>query len=143
MKKCPKCQQAKKVHRSHRDAPLWLQLLGWHRFRCTQCNLYFEGWRLFPARRNGSSSTKESEEPQVNPVPKSEAVPLDKAVAETADNGSGVSRGGDIHCPNCQSHRIRRAKREGLMEEMLYPLISKDPYKCSECGTRFLKKGRS
>ena len=142
MKKCPKCQQTRKVHRSHRDAPLWLQLLGWHRFRCTNCNLYFEGWKLFPTRRNGSSSAKESEEPQVNPEPKPGIVIPKKVVADAADNGSD-STAGEAHCLHCQSQRIRRAKREGLMEQMFYPLFSKYPYKCSDCGTRFMKRGRN
>jgi hypothetical protein len=147
MKKCPKCHQSRKVHRSHRDAALWLQLLGWHRFRCTECNLYFEGWKLFPTRRGGGSSSKESEdaqfksEPKIAPKPDIE-IPK-KAESHADNNGSGsASSAGEGFCLHCQSQRIRRAKREGLMEQVFYPLVSKYPYKCSECGTRFLKKGR-
>ena len=151
MKKCPKCQQTRKVHRSHRDAALWLQLLGWHRFRCTECNLYFEGWKLFPSRRTGGRAAKESEEPQAKIEPKPEPNPQlkpqvdipKKAVSHADRNGGGSPSGAsEGTCLNCQSQRVRRAKREGLVEQMFYPLVSKYPYKCSECGTRFIKKGR-
>jgi hypothetical protein len=151
MKKCPKCHQSRKVHRSHRDAALWLQLLGWHRFRCTECNLYFEGWKLFPTRRNGGSSSKESDESQSKPEPKIESKPQPKPAVEIPkkavshdDNNGGesASNANEGFCLHCQSQRIRRAKREGLMEHVFYPLVSKYPYKCSECGTRFMKKGR-
>jgi hypothetical protein len=138
MKKCPKCQLTKKVHRSHRDAALWLQLLGWHRFRCTQCNLYFEGWKLFPSRRGGGSSAKESEEPQIKAEPKPVVVTPTKTMPKATTNGHG-----EDYCFQCQSQKIHRAKRDGLMEQFFYPLLSKYPYKCSDCGTRFMKKGRS
>src|SRR5215471_13589816 len=138
MKKCPKCQQSRKVHRSHRDSAFLLQLVGWHRFRCTHCNLYFEGWMLFSTRRNGSSSAKdkdkESEEPQTDPQPKQEFVVPKITRVPIADNGKAPTAS-DGQCLHCQSRRIHRAKREGLMEEVFYPLFSKYPYKCSDCGT--------
>src|SRR5258708_4093809 len=101
MKKCPKCQQTKKVHRSHRDAPLWLQVVGWHRFRCTQCNLYFEGFRLFPSSsRNGSSSAKEADEPQIKSEPRPEPKPVAKPQVQRPKTEAAVSNdeGQCLHC---------------------------------------------
>src|SRR5581483_2990581 len=63
MKKCPKCQSRKRVHRSRRDLSVLVQLMGFHRFRCTDCNLYFEGFSPIPSygRKNGHESESEQE----------------------------------------------------------------------------------
>src|SRR6267142_2816681 len=107
MKKCPKCRSPKKVHRSRRDSPLWLQLVGWHRFRCTNCNLYFEGFCLFPSHKDTNLSNKEQEEPQIKPLSKptvkSEVIASEIAVTVGHSNGNrnGTSVAG--RCLHCQS----------------------------------------
>jgi transposase-like protein len=40
-------------------------------------------------------------------------------------------------CPKCHEDRAHRAHRRGL-EERLAALFSKHPYRCHECGYRFL-----
>ena len=65
--------------------------------------------------------------------------PIEEAMSNNGDKADGA---GLRHCLHCQSSRIHRIKREGFMEEMIFPLISKYPFRCSDCGEKFLSRGR-
>jgi hypothetical protein len=48
-----------------------------------------------------------------------------------------------IHCPYCRdSARIRRSRRKNLFERIL-SLFGRFPYRCGECGNRFMLWGRN
>src|SRR5581483_1305188 len=126
MKKCPKCQSRKRVHRSRRDLSVLVQLMGFHRFRCTDCILYFEGFSPIPSygRKNGHESESEQE--------------FKSASTHSPDHGlkKQNNQNGDSNrqfCPNCQSTKVRRSKRVGVLETTVYPLTAKFPYRCNEC----------
>lgn len=49
-------------------------------------------------------------------------------------------------CPECQSNRVRKSHKQGLLEYLNYILASQQPYRCKYCDARFLytkPKGRA
>jgi len=48
-----------------------------------------------------------------------------------------------IHCPYCRdSRRVRRSHRKNLFERIL-SLFGILPYRCGECGHRFMLRARA
>jgi hypothetical protein len=45
-------------------------------------------------------------------------------------------------CAICQSHRMRRISRKGLLRKVLAPLFGYYPWRCSSCFTEFMLKSR-
>jgi transcriptional regulator NrdR family protein len=43
-----------------------------------------------------------------------------------------------MNCPNCHSENTRRSRRRGLREGMALRLKHQAPYRCTECGLRFI-----
>jgi hypothetical protein len=43
------------------------------------------------------------------------------------------------HCTECQSHRIRRSRRRGILESSLLAMIFIRPYRCLACDHRFFR----
>ncbi|MBZ0266297.1 hypothetical protein K8I28_16690 [bacterium] len=41
-------------------------------------------------------------------------------------------------CPHCQSRRLRRMKRKGLLQNKLYPIFDGYPYHCGRCKKKFI-----
>lgn len=41
-------------------------------------------------------------------------------------------------CPNCQSKRIRRIRREGFAQRNIWPQLNGFPYHCGQCNTDFI-----
>jgi transposase-like protein len=52
-----------------------------------------------------------------------------------------------VHCPLCQSTNIRKSRRRGLLESVVFTLIRVRPYRCQSCDSRFFRwavpRGRS
>jgi hypothetical protein len=46
-------------------------------------------------------------------------------------------------CMKCQSHRMRRIKREGFVRVWLAPVFGYFPWRCSVCRSEQLLKARS
>ena len=45
-------------------------------------------------------------------------------------------------CSKCQSHRMRRIRREGILRAYLAPLFGYFPWRCSVCRTEKLFRNR-
>ncbi|MGA3080644.1 MAG: hypothetical protein ABSD44_04590 [Terracidiphilus sp.] len=45
-------------------------------------------------------------------------------------------------CSKCQSHRMRRMKREGFLRKVLLPLLGFYPWRCSYCQEEHLLRVR-
>lgn len=43
-----------------------------------------------------------------------------------------------MQCPNCDSIRVRRSLRKGLWEGLFLRMLFRAPYRCVDCGTRYL-----
>jgi hypothetical protein len=43
------------------------------------------------------------------------------------------------YCPQCQSKNIRKSRRRGLLESVVYTLIHVRPYRCQSCDLRFFR----
>ena len=111
--------------------------VGFHRFRCTQCNLYFEGFSLFPSRQKSNGNVAE-DAPALRVEDRKAKM---KMMAKEEITRMGNSKG--QACPSCHGTQIRRSKRVGTAETLLYPIISKFPFRCNECGFRFYCRSRS
>jgi hypothetical protein len=46
------------------------------------------------------------------------------------------------HCPSCNSSRLRRTHRIGVLEKTLSKISSLRPYRCKECDERFFRVGQ-
>ena len=42
-------------------------------------------------------------------------------------------------CPNCESGRIRRSRRRGLVEKVACAVLLVSPYRCEECDQRYFR----
>ncbi len=43
-----------------------------------------------------------------------------------------------MECPSCQSDNVRRSRRRGLREGTTLRLKNQAPYRCRDCGYRFI-----
>ena len=43
------------------------------------------------------------------------------------------------HCPLCQSMKISKSRRRGLLETVVFTLIRVRPYRCESCDLRFFR----
>jgi hypothetical protein len=43
-----------------------------------------------------------------------------------------------MKCKNCGSNRIHRSQRQGLREGLFLRLVLLAPYRCQDCGTRYV-----
>jgi hypothetical protein len=43
-----------------------------------------------------------------------------------------------MKCANCASDHVRRSRRRGLREGLFLRISFRAPYRCRECGTRFI-----
>ena len=41
-------------------------------------------------------------------------------------------------CPQCQSNKVHRSHRRGIVEKCLLPLVLLRPLRCDECDYRYL-----
>jgi predicted Zn-ribbon and HTH transcriptional regulator len=44
-----------------------------------------------------------------------------------------------MNCPVCQSQRIRRSRRRGVLESRLLALLFIHPFRCLSCDHRFFR----
>jgi len=44
-----------------------------------------------------------------------------------------------VHCPLCQTANIRKSRRRGLLESVVFTLIRVRPYRCQSCDSRFFR----
>jgi hypothetical protein len=42
-------------------------------------------------------------------------------------------------CPNCASSAIRKSRRKGLLERILYATVFITPYRCEACDERYFR----
>ena len=42
-------------------------------------------------------------------------------------------------CPQCQSGRIHRSRRKGIMERQILTMIFVRPFRCEKCDCRFFR----
>jgi hypothetical protein len=47
-----------------------------------------------------------------------------------------------MKCAKCGSGRIYRSQRRGLCEGILFRLIGRAPYRCRDCGVRYIASNR-
>jgi hypothetical protein len=43
------------------------------------------------------------------------------------------------NCPECQSHRIRRSRRRGVLESRILAALFIRPFRCLACDRRFFR----
>jgi len=43
-----------------------------------------------------------------------------------------------MNCPGCDSHKVRRSLRRGLVEGVIHRLLLRAPFRCEACGLRFV-----
>lgn len=43
------------------------------------------------------------------------------------------------NCPECQSQRIHRSKRRGILETSLFAVLFIRPFRCLRCDLRFFR----
>jgi hypothetical protein len=43
-----------------------------------------------------------------------------------------------MECPACRSHKVQRSRRIGLKEGLVLRMLSRAPYRCGGCGSRFI-----
>lgn len=43
-----------------------------------------------------------------------------------------------MECPSCQSDAVRRSRRRGLQEGTALRIKNQAPYRCRDCGNRFI-----
>ena len=44
-----------------------------------------------------------------------------------------------LSCPFCQSERVHRSRRSGILERGLMAMIFLKPYRCLKCDARFFR----
>ncbi len=44
-----------------------------------------------------------------------------------------------VHCPSCNSSKLRRTHRIGVVERTLAKIFDLHPYRCKECDDRFFR----
>jgi ribosomal protein L37AE/L43A len=44
----------------------------------------------------------------------------------------------NMECPNCKSNHVRRSVRHGLKEGLFLRFILRAPFRCLQCGKRFM-----
>jgi hypothetical protein len=47
-----------------------------------------------------------------------------------------------MHCRYCPCNKIQRMRREGFLQNKVYPLFGFYPWRCPECKTRYLLRSR-
>jgi len=45
-----------------------------------------------------------------------------------------------IRCPLCQSKRIHRSKRKGIIERVFLAMMLVRPFRCERCDFRFFRR---
>jgi DNA-directed RNA polymerase subunit RPC12/RpoP len=43
------------------------------------------------------------------------------------------------HCPRCNSSKLRRTHRIGVLEKTVSKILDLHPYRCKECDDRFFR----
>jgi hypothetical protein len=137
MKRCPKCNSSR-VRRGYAHDPLFIRLMGYRELLCDSCNLRFRGF-VIPGTLPRSTRTKGKGEKRQEPAD----------THQTAEHGNQKKGRTEtfvrIHefkaCPSCQSENTHRSHRQGALERAA-SLAGIYPYRCDECGSRFLAKRR-
>jgi len=44
-----------------------------------------------------------------------------------------------VNCPRCQSERIRRSRRKGIIERRILAMLFVRPFRCESCDLRFFR----
>jgi predicted Zn-ribbon and HTH transcriptional regulator len=48
-----------------------------------------------------------------------------------------------MSCPLCQSKRIHRSRRKGIVEQLILAMILVRPFRCEKCDYRFFRRSLS
>jgi YgiT-type zinc finger domain-containing protein len=54
--------------------------------------------------------------------------------------GLGIRQRGH-HCPSCSSTRVRRSRRNGVIERSLLRVLAVHAYRCEDCDERYFSFG--
>ena len=137
MKRCPKCNSSR-VRRGYAHDPLLIRLVGYRELLCDSCNLRFRGF-VIPGTLPHSKRTNRKEDKQEAPPDRRSAVGHGSQKQGHTETLVRVHESKD--CPSCQSEHTHRSHRQGALERAA-SLAGIYPYRCDDCGNRFLARRR-
>ena len=78
-------------------------------------------------------------------MPDEKPEPAENSVTEEAEAVAEekIERVDQLQCPRCEARYMKRIKRAGFAQKVVYPIFGYYPWRCTKCLGNFLLKQRS